>query len=387
MMPGFERVTLDAQCARFVREAERTAPSYGMRFGFSAPEIEAGVCPTARLAMKTQGDGWESRAEVVFYDLPRINAIYDSRPLANRLASGFASLFELFFTGTAFSYLRDGWRFYLFYLFPFVFALVSITLLVVLFLPAWLHSAMHLVWAIPLACAGLVLLLWIAKRFHLPLTMDLWTLTTDTARARRPAVAALLREVVQDAARRIAATDAEEVIVVGHSYGVVPAMMALAEPLVCDVAARKPVGLIAAGSYLLAVARHPAAKALRNAVAAIVKARIAWLDAQSHTDPVNFFRTNPATALGATDGRMPSIIEVRFKHQLTPQGYKRIRGDFFRTHRQFVFGVEKRSPYALFAIIGGPEPFEEVVRRPGLADDWRDYETCSVPDNRPSTRG
>ncbi|MCC6206407.1 MAG: hypothetical protein IT533_15545, partial [Hyphomicrobiales bacterium] len=44
--------------------------------------------------------------------------------------------------------------------------------------------------------------------------------------------------------------------------------------------------------------------------------------------------------------------------------------DFFRTHRQFVYGVEKRSHYALFAIIGGPEPFSEIVARGGLSADW-----------------
>lgn len=377
MMPGFERVSLLAQCRRFAREAARTAPCYGVAFRCSDAQTADGECPTARFVLETQGPGWTTEAEVVTYDLERINRIYERRPVALRLATGFLSLFELLLTGTAFRYLRDGWRFYLFYLFPFLFALGAMVVLALLVLPAWLHGASQLVWSLPAALVGLILLVVLGRRCHLPLTMDLWTLTTDTAWGRRPELQAFLRAVSHDAARRIAATEAEEVIVVGHSYGVVPAIMALAEPTVLEIAPSKTVGLVAAGSYLLAVARHPAAAALRQAVAAVVGAGLPWLDAQSHTDPVNFFRTNPATALGIRHGRLPSIVEVRFRQQLEPETYARIRGDFFRTHRQFVFGVERRSHYALFAIVGGPERFEDVAARPGLAHDWGRYATAS----------
>ncbi len=379
MMPGFERVPLEAQCRRFAREAAKTAASFGIGFECSPAEISGDECRTARFILRARGRGWSTDTEVVIYELARINALYEERPLVTRFTTGFMSLFELLVTGTAFRYLCDGWRFYLFYLFPFLFLLGAATCLALLGLPFYLHDAAHLAWTLPALLALVLILLFAGKRNLLPLTMDLWTLTTDSARGRRPELQAFLQAITRDATARIADTDAEEVIAVGHSYGVVPAVMALAQQPVRDLSARTPVGLITAGSYLLAVARHPAAKALRKAVAAVVGARMAWLDAQSHTDPVNFFRTNPATALGVKEGRLPSIIEVRFRQQLTPETYRKIRGDFFRTHRQFVFGVEKRSAYALFAIIGGPERFSDVAARPGLSPDWERYESAPSP--------
>jgi hypothetical protein len=42
-------------------------------------------------------------------------------------------------------------------------------------------------------------------------------------------------------------------------------------------------------------------------------------------------------------------------------------------HRQFVFGVEKRSHYSYHAILCGPEPFADVVRRGGLLEDWSGF--------------
>ena len=58
---------------------------------------------------------------------------------------------------------------------------------------------------------------------------------------------------------------------------------------------------------------------------------------------------------------------MRFRNQLDPATYRAIKRDFFRVHRQFVFGVERRSHYAYHAILCGPEPFAEVARRGGAA--------------------
>jgi hypothetical protein len=128
--------------------------------------------------------------------------------------------------------------------------------------------------------------------------------------------------------------------------------------------------LLTAGSSLLKVALHPAAKTLRKAVETIVTGPVTWIDAQSLTDPMNFYDSDPPKALGIAAGRAPRILKVRFRSQLTPQTYRAIKYDLFRVHRQFVYAVEKRSAYSFHAILCGPEPFAAVAGRGGLAQAW-----------------
>lgn len=373
MLPGFERVYLEAHCRRFAREAARTAPHFGASFVCGAPRLEDGPCPTACFDMTGSGEGWQVHSEVVVYGLAELNAIYERRAWPLRCISGLAAFFELCFTGTAFRYLRDGWRFFLFFLFPVIVLAAALSFLAIVVLPAILFGPWALFWSLPAALAGALLFSVFGKRLHVLLMMDLWSITVDLARGRRPEVQQFMATVIDDVARRIAATSADEVIVVGHSLGVVPGVLALANWRSAGAASMRPVGLLAAGSYLLAVAHHPAARALRDAARRVMKSPMPWIDAQSHTDPINFFRTNPADALQSQGGDRPCVMEVRFKNQLCAESYRRIRGDFFRTHRQFVFGVDKRGPYALFAMVGGPEPFARVAANKGLSPDWRGF--------------
>ena len=154
-----------------------------------------------------------------------------------------------------------------------------------------------------------------------------------------------------------------------HSFGAIAAVRVLADTLRQSRNAEQS-GLLTVGSSLLKIALHPAAKPLRADVEAIVTADRPWLDVQSLTDILNFYGTRPAELLAGRSGPNQNTTKVRFRNQLDPATYRAIKRDFFRVHRQFVFGVERRSHYAYHAILCGPEPFAEVVRRGGLLDDW-----------------
>ncbi len=129
-------------------------------------------------------------------------------------------------------------------------------------------------------------------------------------------------------------------------------------------------GLLTVGSSLLKIALHPAAAKLRGAVKAIVAADIPWLDVQSLTDILNFYGTKPAELIAGRSSASQNTTKVRFRNQLESATYRAIKRDFFRVHRQFVYGVERRSHYSYHAILCGPEPFADVVRRGGLRDHW-----------------
>ena len=127
-------------------------------------------------------------------------------------------------------------------------------------------------------------------------------------------------------------------------------------------------GLLTVGSSLLKIALHPAARPLCAPLSKRSSRPIRpWLDVQSLTDILNFYGTKPAELLAGRSGPNQNTAKVRFRNQLEPATYRAIKRDFFRVHRQFVFGVERRSHYAYHAILCGPEPFAEVARRGGAA--------------------
>ena len=56
-------------------------------------------------------------------------------------------------------------------------------------------------------------------------------------------------------------------------------------------------GLLTVGSSLLKVALHPAAQALRKNVETVASSKTIWIDVQSLTDPMNFYKSDPVRDL------------------------------------------------------------------------------------------
>jgi hypothetical protein len=372
IFPGFESLPVEAFARRFTREAERTAPVYGMSLSIAAEP--AGTVPdgveVACLAADASGDGWRTRSDIVHYALT--DHSYSQRSDIVRLASGLGALADFVATGTFFRFVRTSWRYGLFFAYPIVMTLVIAAFtLAVMWLPFRWWGGIALVASIPLGVAVFLAGVRIAaSQAHLLLMMDDWAVARDIARGRNPEVARRIGAIAADAEARIRASEATEIVFAAHSFGTFTAIFSLAGIQKSGAARGRPIGLLTVGSSLLKIALHPAAKDLRAATAAVMAAGTPWLDVQSLTDPINFYKSDPARDLKISGGRRPNAIRVRFRSQLTPQSYRAMRRDLFRTHRQFVYAVERRHPYAFHAILCGPEPFDAVATRGGLLEEW-----------------
>lgn len=377
MFPGFEPIPVEAHCRRFLREAARTAPVYGMAIEPSTVTVEphpaAGV-PTGSLTVKASGAGWTTRSEIVIYGLGEINESYAAANPVLRIVRGMAALADFIATGTFLRYLRTGVRYGFFFIFP---LLVLIGAVLAGRLGYWLGSSLvaaapSLAGWILAAIAFIAVIVIASRRLHFLLVMDDWVFARDLARGRRPDIDARFERLSADVSQRLAAAEAEEVLFAAHSFGAIAAALALADAL---KAGRKSdrTGLLTVGSSLLKIALHPAASKLRGAVGTVVAADRPWLDVQSVTDILNFYGTRPAELIAGKSGPNQNTTKVRFRHQLQPAAYRAIKHDFFRVHRQFVYGVERRSHYAYHAVLCGPEAFAEVARRGGLRDDWSTF--------------
>src|SRR6478735_7352269 len=107
MFPGFEPLPAEAHCRRFLREAAKTAPHYGMTLSPSAVTAErrsASAVGTGRFSVKASGDGWATDTEVVIYELSELNEDYAARDPVSRFALGLVALADFVVTGTFFRY-------------------------------------------------------------------------------------------------------------------------------------------------------------------------------------------------------------------------------------------------------------------------------------------
>ncbi|MCE7029504.1 hypothetical protein [Jiella avicenniae] len=387
LFPGFEPLRADAHVRRFRRGAESAAALFDLTIGLDEPAGGQGPDgPFAKLNVRLGGASagnrpWRTNTEIVVFDWGDLILSYAARPFLRRFFSGYVALADFLFTGTVFRYFRVSWRYGLFYLFPIVLLLAAIALGLCL---GWLAAVLAAgLGAWPAALIGLVVaiavlfgLLFLANgKLHLLTALDDWAMARDICRRRNAAIRERLRLQAEELARLLAGGATEpgtEVVVAAHSLGAVLAVMALDAALSRpDLAGCQP-HLLTVGSSLMKTALHPAARDQRAAVKRLVTERLVpWTDCQGLSDPINFYKSNPATSLGIDEGRTPRVVRVHFRKLVKPETYKRIKRDFFRLHRQFVLPVERRAPYSFHLLLTGPHPlgdfaYEATIDRPPL---------------------
>jgi hypothetical protein len=147
-----------------------------------------------------------------------------------------------------------------------------------------------------------------------------------------------------------------------------PAVVARALELDPDLGRHGPrVLLLTLGSLMPAIALHPKAQRMRDAIRLIAtEPSIRWIDCQSRKDVMNFWNFDPVGGIGLDLGaerHNPLVWPVRFRDLLSPQYYQRLRANFLRLHFQFIMAGDLRSTYDYFMLTCGPLPVEDWVVR------------------------
>jgi hypothetical protein len=372
LLPGFEHMPVEAHHRRFVREARKTAPVYDIQIEETSPlsiSVAEGAVSAGKFSLSSSGKDWSSGTDFILYGLGDITMSYAARNPLVRLLSGIAALFDFVLTGTFFRFVATSWRYALFFLYPLVLIAAAIAASFGAGRVARNLGVDGTIIPVALSLLFLIALIWLAARkMHFLLIMDDWAFARDMARGRRPEIMAKVKNVISDAAAHISSAPPNaEIIVAAHSLGAICALQILNAALDRDGSRRY--GLLTVGSSLLKVALHPAARSLRKSVETVVHSDVIWVDVQALTDPMNFYKSDPVRDLQLAGGTSPVLVRVRFRSQLCEEAYNAIRRNFFRVHRQFVFGVEKRTHYSWHAILCGPERFANVAAQGGLPCD------------------
>ena len=154
-------------------------------------------------------------------------------------------------------------------------------------------------------------------------------------------------------------TDADEVLVVGHSSGAHLAVSILADLI---RAGRVPAGgpalsFLSLGQVVPMVSFLPRAGRLRADLAYLSsREELTWVDVTAPGDGCAFALCDPVRVTGVApeDQRWPLVLSAAFTQTLSPERWKALRWRFFRLHFQYLCAFDRPDHYDYFRITSGP---------------------------------
>jgi len=334
---------------------------------------------TASWSIETKAGDWQTRTS---YDFLRFEELIQrdlAAPIWSTVFHAMWIYWRLVFRGTIARFWRAHWRFATFITYPhfllFLEALGSAGIaygfakgMQALGVPDLFGMATAA--ALFVAILGSVLKYTENATYLLYLLSDtIWT--WEFSHRQRPEWDARIDRFAQYLVETARGSDAEEIVVVGHSSGSFLGIEILARALRLDpdLGRHGPrIVLLTIGGNFPIVGFHAASQNFRDDLRLLaVEPSIDWIDCQSRKDVMNFYPFDPVAGHGIDVGaarRNPTIVPVRFREIIKPEHYNLFRWQFFRVHFQFVMANERPHAYDFFMIVCGPIPLSDRMARP-----------------------
>ncbi|MCU0790252.1 MAG: hypothetical protein MUE79_04250, partial [Nitratireductor sp.] len=274
VFPGFEKTTAQSQLDRIRHCARKTGEVWKFDFERLSADAPAGAINAVGESV-TRGANWETRTRVVLFSWNDIIEEYESEPHPNGFLRNMPKFLAFFFDGTVWRYWKSSLRYFLFTIFPLLLIALFAAITGVL---SWHVAGLALEGANRVIAAGglailltLILCKWPGERMYLLLTINDWGFARDMVNRVNERIERRYDEFAGIVAQEIAASDHDEIIISGHSFGAVWAVAALAKALDANpgLVEGKKVVFLALGSSLLKIALAPRAQFLRDWTARI----------------------------------------------------------------------------------------------------------------------
>lgn len=154
-------------------------------------------------------------------------------------------------------------------------------------------------------------------------------------------------------------SDAQEVLIVGHSSGAHLAVTVLADLI---RAGRVPdngpaLGFLSLGQVVPMVSFLPRADRLRGDLRFLSESgALTWIDVTAPGDGCAFALCDPVAVSGVAppDKRWPLVVSAAFTQTLSPERWKALRWRFHRLHFQYLCAFDRPGDYDYFQITAGP---------------------------------
>ncbi|WP_299815917.1 hypothetical protein [uncultured Jannaschia sp.] len=184
------------------------------------------------------------------------------------------------------------------------------------------------------------------------------------------------------------ATDAEEVLVVGHSAGVHIGISVLADLIRANRIPDNRCAFLSLGQVVPMVSFLPNAQRLRDDLHLMGgQTLVPWVDVSAPGDGCTFALCDPVAISGQTPRVRtgPRILSAAFSRTLTPAKQKSLRRRFFRKHFQYLCAFDnlagRPGEYDYFRVTAGPKRLAD--RFAGREDS---PSTLRDPDRRAARR-
>lgn len=211
--------------------------------------------------------------------------------------------------------------------------------------------------------AGIIFLgRWLDERFRSFWLLRVYGAMQPWAYGKMPDLDERIREFADHMAERIRGSDADEILLVGHSVGTI-----LTVPLVVELLKRVPelgvsgpaFGLVSLGNCLPLVSLLPGSGQLREDLQSVATAPgVRWLDFSARRDGASVTMVDPLKVSGISRPKgipvRPQQFPVRIVRMFPPEVYAVIKKDIFRIHFQYIMAGELLTDYDFFAITAGP---------------------------------
>jgi pimeloyl-ACP methyl ester carboxylesterase len=343
----------------------------------SAPDGE-----TASWIIETKAGDWQTRTS---YDFLRWEDLIQrdlAAPIWRTVFHAMWIYWRLVFGGTIGRFWKAHWRFATFISYPhFLLFNEALWSLGIAFAfgngleALGIAAPFNIAAAAALFVAGLgTLLKFTENRTYLLYLLSDTIWTWEFSHRRRPEWDERIDRFARYIANVAASSDAEEIVVVGHSSGSFLGAEILARALKLDPALGRHgprIVLLTIGGNFPIVGFHAVSQDFRDHLRLLaMEPSIDWIDCQSRKDVMNFYPFDPIAGHGIDVGasrRNPTIVPVRFREIIKPEHYNLFRWKFFRVHFQFVMANERPHAYDFFMIVCGPIPLSERMARPEAA--------------------
>lgn len=399
--PGYDALAASRYRRLMATALGQTVRRFGIERNLGPVEREDSV-PAVRWSIEASGAGWRTETvyEVLRWD-DLVQRDFD-RSWPTRLPLLFGSLFEAIRGGVIQKLFRLNWHFAAFVIYPWV-AFIAL-MAAVLAIGFGIAGLIGRLWPLSGALEGLLAValaagLWTAltpriKRAYVYHLLDGWIFSWHLAAGRRPEFEGRLDAFAHRIVAAVQATEAEEVLIVGHSTGTTVAVDVAARALALDpsLGERGPaVAVLTIGSCLPVVGFVRTADKLRGHVARLATdPSILWVEYQAPQDVLCAFGFDPVRDLGLRlEGARhnPTIRSAKFKEIILPATYRKIRWNFFRMHFQFLMANEVLGEYDYPMIVCGPVSLADRIADPeaALAAAYGERRSPAILSSRPES--
>ena len=376
---GYDPRGLAEYYRMFRREYRRTCELYGLSGEISRAENDPERFITT-WNVETKGAGWQTATRYMFLRWEDIIRQDFVRPAWWKIVNMYCTYFHSILNGIMLRIARAHWRFGLFTLYPFVMMTAWACLGALAGLAA---TDLLLELGAPIVTARLVgvvaglgsfaSILWLTERkTYLLYLCDDCASTYQFVNRRRPDWEERLETFAGYVVDAVRQSDADEVVIVGHSSGSFLAVEVLDRALTRDPELGRhgpKVALLTVGGNLPIVGFHRQAQWFRDRLRRLAVAPdIAWVDYQSRHDVMNFWPFDPIAGHGIVLGperRNPQVVAISFRDLWAPGDFSGRRWRFFRAHFQFLMANERLgAAYDYYLICCGPFDLATRANRP-----------------------